>query len=374
MDDHPHPRHPDNPAWCREGSDHPYARYFPIDRAGRHTSATTTRTPEDFTLIDTCFGTHHLQFAEDADDTLYFSGGGPVIGWLDTKVYDETGDERPGPGLVPDGHRHQRRRPHHAAVERTGAPGQPRGRRRSTRRSTPGWWRAPTASSPTRSTTRCGLSPTAASRAACVRLDRGDNPPETCIAELYSRAGREPRTATGRAARHRRRPQRRALDGAVGQRPHGQLRPQPSARCSNGPEARDSTASATPAGPSTRPRGPRFPGSTDIGSADFHYYNWVDQFDTLGLGENIPIANGSSSDSLLALDPATGDWTVLRVPYPQGFHSRGLDGRIDDPDAGWKGRGVYATYGADAAWHVEGGPVEPGNLVKFQIRPDPLAH
>ena len=76
---------------------------------------------------------------------------------------------------------------------------------------------------------------------------------------------------------------------------------------------------------------------------------------------------------LLALIPETGEWVVLRVPYPQGFHSRGLDGRIDDPEAGWKGRGIYATYGADAAWHVEGGPGEPGNLVKFQIRPDPLA-
>jgi hypothetical protein len=40
---------------------------------------------------------------------------------------------------------------------------------------------------------------------------------------------------------------------------------------------------------------------------------------------------------------------------------------------GWKGRGLYATYGADAAWHIEGGPVEPGNLVRFQIRPDPLS-
>ena len=45
-----------------------------------------------------------------------------------------------------------------------------------------------------------------------------------------------------------------------------------------------------------------------------------------------------------------------------------------DPNGGWKGRGVYATYGADAAWHVEGGPVEPGNLVRFQIRPHPLAN
>lgn len=50
----------------------------------------------------------------------------------------------------------------------------------------------------------------------------------------------------------------------------------------------------------------------------------------------------------LVLKPDTKEWLVLRVPYPQGFHSRGMDGRIDDPNAGWKGRGVYATYGADA--------------------------
>ena len=31
-------------------------------------------------MIDTCFGTHHLQFAEDANNTLYFSGSGAVVG------------------------------------------------------------------------------------------------------------------------------------------------------------------------------------------------------------------------------------------------------------------------------------------------------
>ena len=108
-------------------------------------------------------------------------------------------------------------------------------------------------------------------------------------------------------------------------------------------------------------------------SSDYHYYNWVDQHDTLGLGTNIPIANGSNSDSLLALQPETGEWVVLRVPYPQGFFSRGLDGRIDDPDGGWKGRGVWATYGAAVTWHIEGGKgVKPG-LLKFQVRPHPLA-
>ena len=34
---------------------------------------------------------------------------------------------------------------------------------------------------------------------------------------------------------------------------------------------------------------------SDSGSADYHDYNWVDQFDTLGLGPNVPIAPGSGS-------------------------------------------------------------------------------
>ena len=93
---------------------------------------------------------------------------------------------------------------------------------------------------------------------------------------------------------------------------------------------------------------------TDV-RADFHYYNWVDNFNALGLGENVPIATGSGSDSLKVLIPETGEWVVMRVPYPLGFYSRGLDGRIDDPDAGWKGRAVWANYGTNFLWHTEGG-------------------
>ena len=107
--------------------------------------------------------------------------------------------------------------------------------------------------------------------------------------------------------------------------------------------------------------------------ADFHYYNWVDIFNTLGLGENVPIANGSGSDSLVALVPETEEFVHMRVPYPLGFYSRGLDGRIDDPNAGWKGRGVWANYGTNFNWHTEGGKGTTSKMVKFQIRPDPLA-
>ena len=45
-----------------------------------------------YTFVDTCFSTHHLQFGYDANDTLWTSGGGPVVGWLNTKMFDETGD------------------------------------------------------------------------------------------------------------------------------------------------------------------------------------------------------------------------------------------------------------------------------------------
>ncbi len=63
----------------------------------------------------------------------------------------------------------------------------------------------------------------------------------------------------------------------------------------------------------------------------------------------------------------------MRVPYPLGFYSRGLDGRIDDPTAGWKGSAVYADFGSIANWHMEGGKGSKSKIVKFQVRPNPLA-
>ena len=118
--------------------------------------------------------------------------------------------------------------------------------------------------------------------------------------------------------------------------------------------------------------GPRFAGVRGDVAVDFQYYNFVDRFNTLGLGTDVPIATGSTSDSLLALGP-DGKWVVLRVPYPLGFFARGLDGRIDDPNGGWKGRALYADYGPNAVWHVEGGLGTKSAVVKFQMRPDPLA-
>jgi hypothetical protein len=140
----------------------------------------------------------------------------------------------------------------------------------------------------------------------------------------------------------------------------------------NGPEA--VSGQHCPEGWTLYPApGPRFKGVTDEIAVDHHYYNFVDRFNTLGLGKDIPMANGTGSDSLRALIPSTGQWITLRVPYPMNFYQRGMDGRIDDPKAGWKGRGMYADYGMNAVWHKEGGKGTPSSLVKFQLRPDPLA-
>ena len=34
------------------------------------------------------------------------------------------------------------------------------------------------------------------------------------------------------------------------------------------------------------------------------------------------------------------------IPYPLSFYAKGLDGRIDQSNAGWQGRGLWSTNGA----------------------------
>jgi hypothetical protein len=117
---------------------------------------------------------------------------------------------------------------------------------------------------------------------------------------------------------------------------------------------------------------PQFEDVSDSGSAESGYQVFVDQFNTLGLGRDVPIATGNTNDALEAL--VNGKWVELRVPYPMGFFAKGADGRIDDPAAGWKGRGVWSTYGGRAPQHIEGGKGQTSKVVYFQLCPDPLAH
>src|SRR5258708_4210711 len=80
-----------NPAFCKRGSDHPSAKVFPLEKSARQVAMLDPKTMK-YSFINTCFATHHLQFGYDANDTLWLSGTGPVAGWINTKMFDETGD------------------------------------------------------------------------------------------------------------------------------------------------------------------------------------------------------------------------------------------------------------------------------------------
>ena len=370
------------PPWCREGSDNRFAQYYPSSRSTRQASYYDPAT-EQFGLIDTCFGTHHLQFGWGEERMLYFSGGGDVIGWLNTRLYDRSGDEQLSQGWCP-------------MVVDTNGDGvitkpwnQPVGPLRSLNgsqngsRNAAGGGGQAVAFDPALDTRMSpgsyGIIVDPVDNVAwgvgiefpgrIYRLDIGDNPPQTCITEVYELPivdGEVPGFGPRGIDVDRNGIVWTALSGS------SHLASFDRRKCGvmNGPTVVDSqhcpegwTLYESP--------GPTMKG-TDI-KADFHYYNWVDNFNTLGLGENVPIATGSGSDSLKVLNPETGEWVVMRVPYPLGFYSRGLDGRIDDPDGGWKGRAVWANYGTNFNWHTEGGKGTTSKMVKFQIRPDPLA-
>jgi hypothetical protein len=91
-----------NPAFCNKGSDHPSAKRFPVAKSNRQLSMLDPKTMK-YTFIDTCFQTHHLQFAYDKDDTLWTSSGGGtgVVGWFNLRMYQETGDAARSQGWTP---------------------------------------------------------------------------------------------------------------------------------------------------------------------------------------------------------------------------------------------------------------------------------
>ena len=118
--------------------------------------------------------------------------------------------------------------------------------------------------------------------------------------------------------------------------------------------------------------GPKFKGTgNETGSTDFPYFLWVDQFNASGLGKDTVIVTGTTSDSMLIFDPKKETFTVFRIPYPLPFYTRGLDGRIDDAKAGWKGRGLWMTYSSYLPKFTE---TRKGSVDHMQIRPNPLAN
>ena len=346
---------PANPDFCKRGSDHPSARLFPVDQSNRHLSMYDPKTGK-ITLIRTCFPTHHLVFAEDADNTLWTSAGGPqsgVIGWLNRKMFEETGDEARSQGwtaLILDTNGNGKRDDY---VE----PNQPLDPTKDKRVVAAFYGIAVSPVDGTIWGTVLGFP------GYVIRLNPGPNPPATALAEVFEPPfpGYGPRGMdvdrsgvvwTPLSSGHLASFDRRRCKGPL-----------------NGPTA---TGQHCPEGWTLHPfPGPQLQTVTDPGSAEATYYTWVDQHDTFGLGTNVPIATGNANEALLAF--VNGKFVTLRVPYPMGFYTKWMDGRIDDPNGGWKGKGLWATYSTRAPFHIEGGKGTTSKVVKFQLRPDPLA-
>jgi hypothetical protein len=348
-------RPPANPDFCKKGSEHPSARLTPLESSNRHLSMYDPER-DKFTLISTCFQTHHLVFAEDVNQTLWTSAGGAasgVIGWLNRKMFEETGDEEKSQGwtaLILDTNGNGTR---DAYVE----PDQSVDPTKD-KRLTAAYYGI--AVSPVDGTiwgtvlTYPGY---------VIRLDPGSNPPATTLAEVFE----PPSPGYG--------PRGMDIDRngvAWASLASGHLASFDRRKCQgprNGPKA---TGKHCPEGWTLHPLpGPQFANVPESGSVESSYYTWVDQFDTFGLGRDVPIATGNLNDALLAL--VDGKFVNLRVPYPMGFFTKWMDGRIDDPNGGWNGKGLWATYSTRTPFHLEGGKGTRPKVVKFQLRPDPLA-
>ncbi|MCB1669766.1 MAG: carboxypeptidase regulatory-like domain-containing protein [Gammaproteobacteria bacterium] len=348
----------DVPDFCREGSEHPSAQEFPLGPSGRHLGVYDPGT-DVYTPINTCFGTHHLMFAEDADNTLWTSGGGNVVGWFNTRQFLETGDPVAAQGWTPfilDTNGNGQR---DAYVE----PGDAVDPALDKRINSGLYAVAP---APDGSIWGSNLS----YPGAVVRIVPGDDPVHTAITEYYEL----PLDENGNAIEGFS-PRGMDIDRdgvawvALASGHMGSFDRRKCTAPLNGPQA---TGQHCPEGWSffTEPL-PQFKNIQQSGSSEGSYFTWVDQFDTLGLGTNTPINTGNQSGALLALND--GEWVRLIVPYPLGFYTKWMDGRIDDPDAGWQGRGIWATISSRAPFHMETGAGTTSKVYHFQLRPDPLA-
>jgi hypothetical protein len=362
-----------NPSYCTNPAN-PFAKLYPMDNAQGRVTDVYDPVTKKVTVISECAESDHLNFDRDKDNTVYFSGEFSAMGWLNTRVWDATHDaekaegwcpmviDTSGDGKIDPDSSHWNNIEDRSKINMVEGP--------------------PKVADPTKDTLirgfiyGIGVSPKDHSvwgadylpyvPGAVIRMDRGSHPPETCKMEYY-----EPPLVNGKylafnprgvdvdsegvawvsfASGQIGRFDRRQCDVTNGPKATGQ-------HCARGWKIFDAP-------------GPKVTGTTL--DSDHLYSTWIDYENIFGLGRDVPFFPGTNSDSLLAFLPKTEKWVTIRVPYPMGFYARDVDGRVDDPKAGWKGKILWAPYAGAAMGHQENGALS--HVASFQMRPDPLAH
>jgi hypothetical protein len=350
-------RGPETPAWCRAGSAHPSAKLFPIDQSQRGLEMYDPKTKQR-TTIDTCFSWGHVNL--DDHDVLWSSfGPAGVEGWFDIKIWDKTHDEKQAQGWSAFVLDHNGNGKRDAYTE----PNQPAVPTMDRRINVQYYGDSPAPDGSVWGSVQ-GMP------GALVRFVPGSHPPDTALAEIFEVPWNNPKAPVQGFA-----PRGMDVDskGVVWTvLSSGHLASFDRTKCKgllNGPTA---TGQHCPEGWTLHALpGPNYKGAVENGSGDSAYYDFVDRFDLLGVGKDVPIATGNLSEGLVAF--VDGGFLTFRVPYPLGFFAKGMDGRIDDPRTGWKGKGLYTEIATRAPFHQEGGKGTTSKLLKFQVRPDPLS-
>ena len=345
------------PAFCTDEVN-AFADYFPLARGTRQVFMYDPPS-EQFSEIDTCFSADHNMISEE---DVFFYGFNSGLGWIDVEIWDETQDAEAAQGWCP------------GVVDTTGDGV-----------ITPGWTEPgdmvvsgrdhriafncySPAVNPADGSVWCSGNRREDNQ--LVRIDLGDNPPASCVAEVYqpppSVVDPEPYGSGGLHF---------TSAGVAWQdwRGSGHFASFDREKCADTSDPGASGQSCPEGWTFYRMEKPGYPETPFPINSDESYLTQIDHHDVLGLGHDVPLYGVVNTDSLEVFRPDTEEFVTLRVPYPMGFFSRSSNGRIDDPTAGWKGKGLWSSYSNYAAWHLEGGAGTQQKSIKFQIRPHPLA-
>ncbi|MDB5393356.1 MAG: hypothetical protein JWM91_862 [Rhodospirillales bacterium] len=382
-------REGDVESWCSDGST-PSSKLFPLPYKKMSALPVYDPATKKVTVIGMCTGGNHSGFTFDKENILYMSGDTGVVSWINTKVWDETHDAKKATGWCPmvldtsgDGKIDQDKTKWNPPTfnlqgvsgEEGGGNSQEAGKKAeemkakldATKDTVLNTYLYGLSTAKDGTVWSAGYVPYVPS--GIVHMIPGKNPPETCKTEFY-----EPPKVDGKYKAFGIRgvgiDEKNGVAWAAFS--SGQIGRFDRNKCkvTNGPT---STGQHCPEGwtfydlPS-----PHVGGTSATG--DFVYSEWPDLSNVMGLGENAHFFPAINSDSVLAMKDGTDKLITLRVPYPMGFYTRGMDFRINDPKAGWKGRQMTATYSSSTLWHQEDGEGDNSKLVTFQMRPDPLAN
>ncbi|MFP6572529.1 MAG: carboxypeptidase-like regulatory domain-containing protein, partial [Vicinamibacterales bacterium] len=162
----------EQPSFCTD-SENAFADYFPIERGTRQAFMYDPET-EEFSEIDTCFSADHNQLGEDERFYYGFRDG---VGWIDVEIWEETQDAEASQGWCP-------------TVLDTNGDGM----------ISQGWTEPDESVDPTldhriaygcyspaynKADGTVWCSDNGRDDNTLMRLQVGDNPPESCVAEVY---------------------------------------------------------------------------------------------------------------------------------------------------------------------------------------------